>query len=249
MQSKTTLLAMTALAALAIGASAHATEFVQNGGFESTLVNASSQFGDAYPSQQVTNWSTAGYNWVYRSGEADTVGGNGVFGNVSLWGPGNGTANGLTASSPNGGNFLASDPSFETDAIRQTINGLTVGKTYQLSFYWAGAQQFGFDGETTEGWDVSLGAETHSTGEVSNANHGFTGWTLANMTFTATDASETLSFLAKGGPSGTQPPFALLDGVSLKGGAPEPAVWSMIIMGFGGIGAMVRRRRATAVTA
>ncbi|WP_309604928.1 PEPxxWA-CTERM sorting domain-containing protein [Phenylobacterium sp.] len=249
MSSKLTVLALSTLAALAVSASAHATEFVSNGGFEATTLPVSSQFGGQFPSQQVTSWSTNGYNWVYRPGEADTVGGNGKYGNVSLWGPGKGVANGMTASSPNGGNFLASDPSFEIGSIDQTVTGLVAGQTYKLSFYWAAAQQFGFNGPTTEGWDVSLGAETHSTGVVSNANHGFVPWKLATMSFTATGASETLSFLAKGGPSGGQPPFALLDGVSLKGGVPEPAAWALMIMGLGSVGAAARRRRSTAATA
>jgi len=33
------------------------------------------------------------------------------------------------------------------------------------------------------------------------------------------------------------------------GAAPEPAAWSMLLMGFGGLGAMLRRRRAAAATA
>jgi hypothetical protein len=33
------------------------------------------------------------------------------------------------------------------------------------------------------------------------------------------------------------------------GGVPEPAVWSMMIVGFGGIGGLLRRRRAAPVAA
>jgi len=245
MTYKVALAAFSAFAFSAVSLGAHATEFVSNGGFENTLLPVSAEFGGDFPSQQITDWSTNGYNFVFRPGDADTVGGTGSFGNLKLWGPGTGVANGLTGS-PAGGNYVAADPQFITDSIRQTINGLTAGQTYHLSFFWAAAQQFGFDGETTAGWNVSLGGETHTTGAVANANHGFVPWTQATFDFTATAASETLAFLAIGGPSGSQPPFALLDGVSLTGGVPEPAAWALMILGFGGIGVAVRRRRAMA---
>jgi uncharacterized protein DUF4114/PEP-CTERM motif-containing protein len=35
----------------------------------------------------------------------------------------------------------------------------------------------------------------------------------------------------------------------VKGGVPEPATWAMMLVGFGGLGAMVRRRRAVALAA
>jgi len=243
------LAALAALAFSAIGGGALAAEHVTNGGFEATLLPVSGEFGGDFPSQQVTGWTTNGYNFVFRSGEADSGGGNGSFGNLQLWGPDNGSANGLPDSSPAGGNFIASDPVFIHDSIRQDINDLTIGKTYNLSFYWAGAQQFGFSGDTFEGWQVSLGGETHSTSTVNVPDHGFSGWQLATMSFTATAASETLAFLSTGGPTGL-PPFALLDGVSLTdvtgGGVPEPAAWALMILGFGASGAALRRRRVAA---
>lgn len=248
MSSKLAVLALSTFAALAIGASAQAAEFVQNGGFETTTLPISAEFGSQYPSQQVAHWTSNAYSWVYRPGDADTVGGPGIDGNVRLWGPANGSANGLTGS-PTGGNYIAVDPSYRTGVIDQTITGLTAGQVYNLSFDYAGAQQLGFDGATTEGWNVSLGAETHSTATINLANHAFSGWKHVNMSFTALSASEILRFVATGGPSSSQPPFALLDSVSLKGGVPEPAAWSLMIMGFGSIGATLRRRRTAAATA
>jgi hypothetical protein len=40
----------------------------------------------------------------------------------------------------------------------------------------------------------------------------------------------------------------VLDGVSLTA-VPEPTTWAMMLLGFGGIGAMIRRRRQTFVAA
>jgi hypothetical protein len=36
---------------------------------------------------------------------------------------------------------------------------------------------------------------------------------------------------------------------TLSGGVPEPATWGLMLVGFGGLGAMMRRRRSAALTA
>ena len=45
------------------------------------------------------------------------------------------------------------------------------------------------------------------------------------------------------------PPFALLSNVSLTGPVPEPATWAPMLLGFGGLGAKARRRRAVSLAA
>ena len=153
---------------------------------------------------------------------------------------------------PAGSQFLGADSTYYPDSVNQDITGLTVGKTYTVSFLWGGAQQSGFTGDTTDKWSVSLGSETHATDSISVPSKGFTGWLDVSMNFTATSAEETLSFLASGtcalggcGPfeSGS-PPFALLDDVSLTASVPEPSTWAMMALGFAGLGyAGYRRRR------
>lgn len=217
-------------AALAVPASA-TTSYVTNGSFETTT-NGTGQLGF---NTNVTGWTNAdnsgtwGYNFVFAPGTADTTGATGADGNLQLWGPGNGSDNGLTTS-PDGGNFIAADPVYEQGAISQVITGLTAGKAYYVQFWWAGAQQYSYNGTTTEGWQVSLGSSILTTGTISNANHGFTGWQLETMDFVATASSETLSFLALGTPNGL-PPFALLDGVTMQA-VPEPATLALIGLGL-----------------
>jgi hypothetical protein len=217
-----------AMALLTCASPAQANQIIVNGSFELTT-NGSGQFDSK---TTATGWTSSGYNFIFASGTADTTGATGDFGNLKLWGPNDGSANGLPASSPDGGNYVAADGAFEIGAITQTVNGLIVGNSYNLSFFWAAAQQSGFNGATTEQWKVSLGGQEEDTPVLNNANHGFTGLKLETFSYTATATSEVLSFLSVGTPNGV-PPFALLDGVSLT--TPEPGTCTLIGIGLLGI--------------
>jgi len=153
--------------------------------------------------------------------------------------------------SPDGGAFvgLDGDPGF-SGPLTQTITGLTVGDTYQLTFYWAGAELSNRTGYQTIQLTGSFGGDPFATPVFTNTNPVgtpglFSGWTQETFDFTANATSEVLSFLAVGSPANNLPPFALLDGVSLTS-VPEPSTWAMMLAGFGGLGyAAFRRRRQT----
>ncbi|MFL9923634.1 DUF642 domain-containing protein [Herbaspirillum lusitanum] len=232
------ILAIAFLGFNAGAASAATVNLVTNGGFETTT-NGGGKFSTVNGTTVATGWTSTGYTYIYTATGGDT---NNY---LQLWGPKNGSANGLTAS-PTGGNYIGSDGVWQAGPLSQTINNLIIGQTYVLSFDWAGAQQNGFTGATTEAWQVSLGDETYTTQYLSNLSHGFTGWTSSTFTFTATAVSEVLSFLAKDTPSGV-PPFSLLDNVSLVAAVPEPGTLSVMLLGalalFGV--AMARRRTAS----
>jgi len=215
-------------------------DLVTNGSFESNTGNGQLAFNTS-----VTDWSVppleGSYTFLYGPGTADTTGADGEFGNIQLWGPGNGVANGLPATSPDGGYYIAQDSAFHQGAISQTINGLIVGDTYQVSFYWAAAEQAGFTGASESQWQVSLGADTQSTAFVNIPNQGFSGWMQQSFTYTATSTSEVLAFFANGT---SAPPFALLDGVSMSQLAtPEPGSIALLGTVLVGIGAFAARRQ------
>ena len=237
MQFKKITLALAAVAAMS-AMSARAVNLVVNGGFETTT-NGKGQLGF---NTNATGWTNVnGYTFLYTPGTVDSSGALGQYGNVSMWGSNNGGVNALP-NSPTGGNFVAFDGGFQVAPLQQTIFGLVVGQKYELGFDWGAAQQFTFTGATTDQWRVSLGNETHSTAVVNNASHGFSGWMHQTFTFTATGASEVLSFLAVGTPNGV-PPFALLDGVTLAAAVPEPSTWALMLGGFAVVGFIARRRR------
>ena len=201
---------------------------VINGDFEQTsMQNSQGAFTpDEMNTSNVTGWSTSGYNFIFGANTAATVGSYGSYGQTYLYDGSAVSGGAVLGQSPTGGNFVGADGAFQVGAITQTLSGLTKGTDYAVSFSWAGAQQSGFTGATTEQWQVSLGNQTQSTQAVPNANHGFTGWMQQTFVFEATTASEVLSFLAVGTPNG-EPPFSLLDGVSATD-VPEPASLAML---------------------
>src|ERR1700735_2004106 len=92
---------LTALAFAAMTSLAHASSsVVTNGSFETLLEpGVSSEFGDLYSAQQVVGWTTSGYNYVFTPGRADSSGAVGQYQTEQLWGPGDGSNNGLPATS------------------------------------------------------------------------------------------------------------------------------------------------------
>lgn len=220
------------LAAALIGCAAAlparaATNLVTNGSFESNTVAANDK--TSFTSAGVTGWSGgAKLTFLAAPGTADNVNKY-----LAVYGP-------FPATSPDGGDFVEADgdPNYSS-AISQTISGLTVGQTYQLSFYQAAGQQYGFTGPTTEQWKVTFGGNTQYSSLYSLPQGGVGPWQQVTMNFTATSASQTLSFLAVGTPGGA-PPISFLDGVSLTD-VPEPA--TLALVGLGALGMLATRRR------
>jgi hypothetical protein len=245
------LLATAALAAsmaLAIGSAAQAaTNLLTNGSFESGPAS-NTQFGAGFGGQVVPGWTggnghpTTDLQFYYVGGTQTTVSATNQFGDPKAF-----FYPSFNTLSPDGGNFVALDgDSAATGAISQTLTGLEIGKTYTLTFDWAAAQLANRSGDITEQLQVSFGGQTFLTPVLPVASTGFSGWKTATMFFTPTSTTQTLKFLSLGTPDGL-PPIAALDGVSLT--VPEPATWAMMLVGFGGIGAMIRRRRHTLVAA
>jgi len=221
---------------------AHAqANLVTNGSFAVTGGATSFQFGTYgpyTPTETLTGWASPnGYNYVFLP---TSTAATGYYGSLTLYSSTTtGSPNTFNNASPTGGNFVAADSDYGTQPITQTINNLTVGHTYQLSFAWAGAQQTGFTGVTTDAFAVSLGSQTFNTSTINVPSEGFSGWMNQTFNYTATSTSEVLSFLASGAPA--VPPFALLASVQLVD-APEPGTLMILVSPILALAGIARRR-------
>jgi hypothetical protein len=206
---------------------------VLNGGFEAISGSPPKDFAS---NCMPTDWTiTGGQVFLDAPCTATTAPG------IQVYGP-------FPNTSPNLGNFIESDgsPGFAFP-ISQMINSLTIGQSYGVSFYQAAGQEVGDLGATTEQWQVSLGSQTQFSPLMSIPQGGMFNWNQQTLTFTATAASETLSFLAIG--AGGNPPIVFLDGVDMETSVPEPSA-GLLLLCVGAVIAVGRiGRRAMAKTA
>jgi hypothetical protein len=233
---------------IAAGASA-APNLAANGNFNSP--GAANAQLLSYGSTFVTSWTIqdAYAAYVPQGQTPDQTWSCCLYGSA---GPGYGVNNGLVAP-PSGDATVVIDgtygfgPTGGYGYITQSINGLVAGKTYTLSFWQAGSQEYTVTGDQTQYFSASLGDQTFNSPTQFVPSQGFAPWEKYSTTFTWDGVGNALQIAAVG--SG-QPDFALLADVSLTGGVPEPATWAMMILGLLGLGVLARRRRtASAVSA
>jgi len=239
MRMTSILLALATVAALGTtAAQATPINYVSNGGFESTS-GGSGKLSTSAGDTTLSNWTVTGYSYLFNAGNVDTTGSG--SNKLTLWGPNDGSANGLGASQ-DGGNFVGADGNYYAGTLSQTLTGLTIGQTYNLTFDWAGAQQAGFTGTNSAMfWSTVFGGVTQNTASISLDSKGFSGWMQQTFQITATSTSQALTFLANANVKGA-PPFLLLDGVSVTA-VPEPGTWALMLGGLGAIAWLARRRR------
>jgi hypothetical protein len=235
-------------------ANATPVNLVTNGDFSQTTGPATPwQFGtsnlNSFQAQQiVTGWTgNNGYNiWYDNASDAVNVQAH------STWGTG-GANTGLeklwaVTANPNFTSFVGLDgeqTSGVQGSIGQTLDNLTAGASYTVSFWWGASQMQSRNGDTTEQVAVSFGNDTKTTTVNDNPSHSFSGWWQQSFTFVAGSSSEFLNFLSIGTPAG-YPPMVLLGGVSVTQNVPEPPALAMFGGGLLGLGLLTvfARRRA-----
>ncbi len=217
-----------AAAALAITApAAAATNLVTNGSFESGFAGWSlSNLGGGTAPVVIAYGTSAGYP-------------TGAFGEAI--GP-----NSVASISPDAvGRKLAyfSSDTANPDTLSQTI-ALVAGKTYNLGFdYYAPANGIRNPNDATLRFRIN-GTQVGSTltaGSVSGTP-GQT-WFNFNTTFVAAASGPATLALDFRGLGVTAADFGV-DRVYATAAVPETSTWAMMIVGFGAVGSVVRRRRS-----
>jgi hypothetical protein len=246
MRIKPFLLALLAVSALSTNA-AHA-NLIKNGNFDETTNGGNKQLAGGTSTTRadrttLKHWESGygedgRYNFVLNGDIAHT--GQSAISLRDKYAD-TGLSNGYSAS-PTGGNFFASDWMYFPGPLKQQVNGLTIGDSYTLTFDFALAQQVIERGPNNNNfWEVDFGGAKQNSELLSIVDSGFSGWKTATMTFTASSASQWLSFMVHGSGAGA-PPFMLLDNVALNAEVPEPATLGMLLGGLGLIGFTARRR-------
>ncbi len=223
-----------------------AAQTLSNGSFNATGSTGFIQEGTtnehSLPSWTITTGSSGSYTCV-ATGPTITAG-------TTYCGSGGDSFTTSPGTVPGGysGNIFINDAGSPYSlTISQTISNLVSGRTYALSFYYAGAQQTGFSGASTDYWAVTTGSTITDTPNIT-IGYGTAGgnqgigptdpWAKETIDFTATGTTEALSFLAAGTGSG-EPPFMMLADVNIFQ-VPEPA--SLMMYGFGLMGLVGLRR-------
>lgn len=192
---------------------------------------------------------------------------NNICGEGWTGGSANLTLYALAPKSPDGGNYVVMDADTVhgyNGTIYQMAMGMTVGKTYVLTFYQAAGQQTNNQGSATDWWSVDVNGALNGQGTAITGGTTFGSqtqnsifwrdqsvlstpdtpvWQQISYAFTATKANELIAFTSSSLMSNTQtgvPPYLFLDGVGLQL-SPEPS--SIFLTGLGVIGLLIIRKR------
>ena len=168
--------------------------------------------------------------WTVQSGSVD------LTWSSSVWGP------------ADTGNYSLDINGWSPGVISQNF-ATVAGQTYDVSYaYSRNAAGSAFDPvqATVAAGDVSkLVSVSYEDPDFGSAYHML--WGHSGFSFVATGSQSTITLSAvTGGNAGV-----FFDSIDVTGpaGVPEPAAWALMIVGFGGVGAVLRRRRAVLATA
>jgi hypothetical protein len=185
-------------------------------GNASASILLSDNFDAGSPHADQLNWTgDATFNVTSPPSSVDLIGAGGSFDFI----PGHGGYIDLDGSSGSGNN-----PAGQLTSVATFGPG-----TYTVTFDLAGNQR----GASSQSTTVSLGSFSQTFGPLASS----VGFATQTITFSTASAGHLV--FTETGPSDQQ--GNLLDNVALS--VPEPATWAMMLMGFGGLGGVLRHRR------
>lgn len=126
-----------------------------------------------------------------------------------------------------------------TGSFTETVNNLTQGATYTLSFF--AAQRGGFQNDP---FSVNYTPTGGDDPILLTVTPGSTNWTKYSATFTSVGTGGLFQFAGLNSSQNGNIDFnAGIDAVSIStGGVPEPSTWAMMLLGFGGLGFLAYRK-------
>lgn len=150
--------------------------------------------------------------------------------------------------SPDGGSYLGIQdldtfaPRVNVGGITQAIGGLDIGAAYTLTFY-SMTNHDAVNPDARQDWLVTFGTDTQAGEQTYYTGTGT--WVQSTMAFTATAATQALTFVAQYLP-GSYPEMLNLDGIVLTknvSAVPEPSTYALLAGGLIGLGWVAARRR------
>ncbi len=121
--------------------------------------------------------------------------------------------------------------------IMQTLTGLTAGKMYRIGFDMSANPDGGSNVKRLTVSATGGVPQTFLYTRVPGQSASNMLWQHYTYTFVASSASQNLSFLSQN----NDPSGPALDNVTISA-IPEPAMWGMMLLGFGMVGVAARRR-------
>lgn len=192
---------------------------------------------------------------LITNGSFETGVGDAGLGGFTTLGAGSTNMTGWTVASGSvdwiNGYWMADDGTHSVDmngnsvgAIEQTINTVA-GRTYTLTFDMSGNPYIGSDTRTMQVSAGGASAPFTYTFTTPPNSHADMNWVEESLNFTATGPTTLITFASTSTGNCCWGPA--LDDVAVM--VPEPMTWAMLLVGFGGLGAMARSRRGRALGA
>jgi len=216
---------LSAVAAISVGASAGAASagviFSEdfNSGFNSGYI-----LGNAYQSSE--RWVDTTYYYIE---------------NADGWTFHNGAYLAMNLDNPGDSALLLNENGYSgLDMATHLLSCLVIGQQYTVSMLVSGDNAPGYT------WELLAGVGGSQLLDVTGVDGigGCCAGTTQSFTFNATATSETLSL----GQLDDGPASPIVDNIVVSTadapGGPEPASWALMILGFGGVGSLLRHSRA-----
>jgi hypothetical protein len=179
-----------------------------------------------YSVTSIPGWSfsPAVYGYAYNTPTGSNSGvGNGPYNNTAI--------------------LLNEDALGQIATASNTISGLTIGQTYNLTFqYWGDNVPYSAVGDTYS-FDASINGADTLFKNVQNIGLGSGNSNTASIAFTASNSTATLIFTQDTRAYGGYQASPIIDNVAIAAATPEPGLYGLLSLGLAGLAIFASRRK------